>query len=635
MKAPKFTKLFQSLVEMPERATFELLSDSEAFERTALKEHPTRPSYAALFQAKALAFLLFDFDDNRLLSPAPPWVPNVTHFSELEACAIASSNDGRLKSFVFDESRLMHLLWTPTENALAWNIPQVIRDFIRANSVARVVIIAGGARDEGPLKNTASGFGLSDLEQRVLISTITTGSIRAAAESLNIAYGTARATLVQAARRLGQPNTPALVRTIVEASFGVFPDDAKSPTLFSEMLQITQRQAQLALLVVSGATRHEAASAMNISVPLVKKELELIYTNLQIESAAELSRIMVEVQALRAFARTTDGAPGFLDRAIEPARFAVRPSTNELIGWSDYGPASAKPILVVHSNWSCRAVPSELLVALQKRGWRPISIDRPGFGATSLGSSTPDNPFEQAVQDTLHVMDKLRIEKFAVIARAGSDFVRILKASAPQRVGAVVLVSPTLPTKVSRKRTGIMGTMKDVFQIDSLIELFFRIVCSQISLERVEMLTRAIVKGASVDEALCDNPQFIYDRFRAVRPFSTGNFLGGIYEQGVISRGDFAFPKIEVIDWVIMQGDDDNHNSLEDVKAHWSTILPQSTVINVKGGGRFLTSSHPQIIVDQLEAMTKRGTRKVNSARRIRRTHLEPQVDSRQVAPNQ
>ncbi len=600
-KDGRFASVFQRLLDAPDAATAEIRSDPGRFEKHLLEAEYGAVPNAPLFQIGAMAFLLFDAEGRRLPLEAPGWVPAVQHFGELEQRAARVSPDGRLMSLPGSADAPIHILWAPVGETDHWNLPQLVRTAARSAPVARVALVAGGAADEGLLETAVRGFGLSTLEQRAVLAVVRTGNGRAAAARIGLTHGTVRAALVQAARRMGQPNMPAVVRTVVAAAFGIFPEDASSSTLLTEMLQLTSRQAQLALLVATGTSREDAALALGVSPAVVKKELEFIYAGLQVQSAAELSRLIVEVQALRAFARAADGTPGFLNPVIEPARFAIRPNGRELIGWSDYGPASGRPVLVVHSNWSCRAVPRELLQALQKSGWRPISIDRPGFGATHLGRSTAQDPFTPAVEDALQVMDQLQIGKIAVVARAGTHFVQMLKAAAPTRVGPVVLVSPTLPTSASERRSGIMGTMKEVFQSPRLTELFFRVICAQLTVERIEMLTRAVVKGTEADEALCENPQFIRDRFRAVRPFAAGNLLGGIYEQGIISRGGFAFPDIEVSDWTILQGDADNHNSLEDVERFWGRILPGTPVVRVRGGGRFVTSSHAEMVAEHLQ----------------------------------
>lgn len=339
----------------------------------------------------------------------------------------------------------------------------------------------------------------------------------------------------------------------------------------------------------------------------------MLYANFGVQSATELARLIVEVKALRLFARSIDGAPGFLATAIEPTRIAIRPQTMEAIGWSDYGPASGKPVLVVHSNWSCRAVPRPLLVELQKRGWRPIAIDRPGFGATHLGNSSRDDPFGQAIADTLQILDSCRIGRIAVIAKCGAQYVHALKQAAPDRIGPVVLVSPTPQTAPDGKRVGLVGMIKEAYmRRPHLIELFFRMICTQFTLPRVEQLTRAIVKDSPGDTALCDDPQFIRDRFRALRPMATGNLAGGIIEEHVISQGLPAITPLAVDDWVILQGDEDIHNSFHEVERYWRKVLPCTQIVQVPAGGRFMTSSLPGLLVDHLEDLSE--ARRIGSA---------------------
>ncbi len=599
-RSSRFSVLFQRLLDAPEQALAEIQTNPAGFEEQVLAQADTSgPLNAGLFQMGAVGYLLFAPDGTRLRLEAPDWVPAARSFAELETAAIARSPTGRLIALPGTDGRRLHLLWAPISEAMAWNLPERVR-LAAEDSAARIALVAGGALDQGSLENAVRSFGLPDLEGRVVAAVVRTGSSRKAAANLGIAYATVRAALSQAARRMGQPNMPAVVRTVVAAAFGIFPGDAHGPALLADMLQLTLRQAQIALLVANGVSREDTAHAVGASPAVAKKELELIYATLGIASAAELSRLIVEVQALSILARATDGGPGFLDPAIEPARFTVRPNGREIIGWSDYGPASGRPVLIVHSNWACRAAPRDLVRELQRNGYRPMAIDRPGFGATHIGRSSAEDPFAQAVDDTHQIMDQLRLDQISVVARAGTHFVHMLKARAPGRVGSVVLVSPTLKTSDSHQRSGIMGTMKEVFQSPRLIELFFRLISAQLTFSRTEQITRAVVKGTAVDEALCDDPQFIRDRFRAVRPFASGNLIGGVYEQRIISHGGFIFPPINVQDWTIIQGDADSHNSFDDVVSHWGRLLPGTPIVRVPGGGRFLTSSHPALIVAQL-----------------------------------
>ncbi len=534
----------------------------------------------------------------------PEWIPKVERFGDLEALAVRHSIDHRLLTFEHKEVQYTHAIWAPVSETEDWNLPSSIREAITNEEADRIVLVAGGVASGGLIDSAAGWFGLSDLQRRVVGSIVRTGSARAAAHELGIAYSTVRESLALAAKRMSLPNMPAVVSAVVSAAFGIMPWELDSAIILSDMLQISERQARIALLVSTGASRKQAAQATGVSDGVVKKELDNLFASLGVRTAAELAKLIAEIQALRLFARSTAGAPGFLDPAIEPSRFSIRPEGRQIIGWSDYGPVSGKPVLVVHSNWSCRAVPRPLVLALQKQGWRPIAIDRPGYGATHLGQSTRENPFAQAVDDTIQILDQLNIKKISIVARCGAQFVHVLKRRISSRIEAVVLVSPTPATDETGQRIGVVGSIKEAFfRSPRLIEFFFRIICAQITLRRVEQLTRAIVKGSIGDTELCGDPQFIRDRFRALRPFAGGNFMGAVYEEMVISHGGYDLPPLSVTNWAIVQGDDDNHNSFDEVINYWSPLVPNAKIIKVQGGGRFLTSSHAEQLASILEEL--------------------------------
>ena len=293
-------------------------------------------------------------------------------------------------------------------------------------------------------------FGLSGLQQRVVCSVVRFGSGRAAAKELGLSYATVREALALAARKVAAQNLPALVRRVVEVLFGIMPNHFGNAEELAEWLPLSERQCQICELISEGIGRQAAAIAMRLSVAVVKKELEQIFAMLVVASAAGLARIWSEAQALRFFARATDGPMGFFDPSIEPTRFLPRSDDQQVIAWSDYGPASGKSVLVVHSNWTCRSVPRMMVMWLQAAGWRPIAIDCPGFGKTHAGSLLVSNPFDQAVSDAAAVLDSLKIARAAVITRRAGQFTNVSsnhsaselvrsysprRARLPQRVG--------------------------------------------------------------------------------------------------------------------------------------------------------------------------------------------------------
>jgi pimeloyl-ACP methyl ester carboxylesterase/DNA-binding CsgD family transcriptional regulator len=602
------------MIDAPDQHLKLLRHDVEAYTEDAVEheaEGPTANNFLPTFEA--LGFILFDRALHRVPLPGKAWLPEIQKFEQLDARTVRRSADGRLIVLDSEYQRCFHAFWAPVSETSHWNLPDNVRR-VALTGQERLVLIATGAANGGPLVGAAKSFPLTDLEQRIVVEMVRHGNARRVAARLKLAYPTVREALAQSARKCRQPNTAALIRMIVAASYGVFPSALNHLQIITDMLQISPRQARIALMLVSGESRSDVAQALNISRSVVKKELEYIYETLGLSSVSELARLIVETQALALFTRATDGAPGVIETGIEPSRFLVRANGREVVGWSDHGPASGKPVLVVHSNWSCRAIPGPLVAELQKRGFRPIAIDRPGFGATSPGSPAATEAFTLAVDDTLRVLDHLRISKIPIIARCGAQFVHALKSLAPDKVAQVVLVSPTPPTTLSGLRHGVVGTVKEAFyRSPRLIQLIFRVICAQVTLPRIEHLTRAIVKGSPTDERLCEDPAFIRDRFRSIRPFSTGNFSGAIKEERLISMGGHSLSALYVSDWTVLQGQCDTHNDVLEVESYWRAVLPDSHFLSVADGGRFMTHSHAALVTQALVDAADREPRTLPS----------------------
>lgn len=599
----RFTPVFQRMIDEPDTMLSALQADPRAFERDALQlEGGTHQASAALPNREFFGFAIFAGDGAVVSMDQPDWLPGIASFEDLQTHVDPRSADGRFLLLMRGGMPTFGI-WAPVEETSSWNLPASVRETASRHPGARVALFISNRRQS--IEMAVSSFGLTALQQRVLASVVRTGNIRRAANEVGVAYGTAREAMVAAAERMNLPNSAALVRTVVAAGFGILPGDIDMTTQLADMLCISERQSRVALLIGNGSSREEAAQAIGVSVAVIKKELQVLFATFGLQSAIELARLVTEAQALRAFARAVDNPPGFLDPAIEPSRFLIRPNAPGTIAWSDYGPASGKPVLIVHSSWCCRAVPRPLIAALHKRGWRPIAIDRPGFGATSQGRSCAEDPYSQAIEDAVQVLDTLKIDSIPIIARCGAQFTHAFKAALPDRVGPVLLVSPSPQASASGKRYGVVGAFKEAFyRSPRLIEMFFRVISAQFSLGRVDHLMRSVSRGAPVDDLLCEDPQFMRDRFRALRPFASGNYIGGIFEEMIVSHGGWDFQPIEAKDWIVLQGEDDPLNGLREVSDYFSRLLPEAAFEIVPGGGRFLTSSHPDLVVERLVRLT-------------------------------
>ncbi|MCH2236494.1 MAG: alpha/beta fold hydrolase [Blastomonas sp.] len=612
MKAPTFDPVLQRVLDDPDHYLDRVRLDPEEFARSIFEEK--RNFYlplGAIPTLASVAIYVFRPDGTIISERRPAGVIDNLPFDELFEQLAPPDSGPRIQLLRWNDNLSLRAVRLTNSNALQVNLPLQTREALHSHSDSQLLLCANSMLGSKALSVSAESFGLTSLQTRVVCAVAWSGNGRTAGEELGLSYATVRETLGQAARKVGAPNLPALVRRVVESSFGVLPNHYGSAVELAEWLPLSPRQCQICELVAEGISRRGISSAMRVSLPVVNKELENIFAALEIDSAAALARTWAEALALMFFARATDGPLGFFDPTVEPTRYLPRADDHQIIAWSDYGPASGKPVLIVHSNWTCRAVPRRMVMRLQAAGWRPIAIDRPGFGKTHPGRISADNPYEQAVIDTANVLDRLKIQKIAVIARRVGHFVTILKQMLGDRIGPVLLTSPSSPTTDSGRRSGVVGVIKEAFfRSPKLIELYFRLVTPQLSLERMEKLTRDICKGSPPDEKLCNDPQFIHDRYRAIRPFATGNMEGAIIEEMQVSRGLFELEPLSAEDMMILHGVHDNHYSFEEMVAYWSEKWPSAEIRKVEDGGQFLTSSHPELLVDALEEILRLSSAK-------------------------
>lgn len=605
MKTPKFDPVLQRLLDDPDHYLDEVRLDPERFERKVLQEKRNlSSSLGAIPTLASVAIYVFRPDGSVITEHCPEGLPDDLIFGELFDQLSPRDSGPRIQLLRWTNSFNLRAVRLLNCDALQVNLPYHIREALQTHPDSQLLLCANSTLGSKALSGAAESFGLTSLQRRVVCAVAWSGNGRKAAEELGLSYATVRETLGQASRKVGAPNLPALVRRMVESSFGVLPNHYGSAVELAEWLPLSPRQCQICELVADGISRRGISSAMRVSLAVVNKELENIFATLEIDSAAALARIWAEALALMFFARATDGPLGFFDPTVEPTRYLPRADDHQIIAWSDYGPASGKPVLIVHSNWTCRAVPRGMVMRLQAAGWRPIAIDRPGFGKTHPGRISSENPYEQALIDTTNVLDRLKIQKTAVIARRAGHFTTMLKHILGDRIGPVLLTSPSSPTTDAGRRTGIVGVIKEAFfRSPKLIELYFRLVTPQLSLARMEKLTRDICKGSPPDEKLCNDPQFIHDRYRAIRPFSTGNMEGAIIEELQVSRALFDLKPLEAKDAMILHGIYDNHYSYKEMVGYWSIKWPLAEIRAIEDGGQFLTSSHPKLIVDCLEEL--------------------------------
>ncbi|MBX3480965.1 MAG: alpha/beta fold hydrolase [Caulobacter sp.] len=494
------------------------------------------------------------------------------------------------------------MAYGPVALARGWALPEDSLRQLEKTPCAVVVLAIAGADTLESLSDACDSFGLTPGETRVVIGLIATGNLRDAARQAGVGYGTARKAVFEAMRRMGVTRQTAMVERLLKLSLGVWPVGREGDAVLSDTWGLTARQGALAYRVSVGMSRTEAARATGVSEAVAKKELAAVFAALGVNSMAALSRFVVEARALSMLTDVIAGGLRQGDEVIEPLRILPRPD-GSFIGFSDYGPRSGAPVLVLHSSSSTRPVPRRLVRALHAARFRPIAIDRPGFGMTDprRAADHPD-PFDAACPDIARVLDALKIERIDVIARGGAQVAMAMAARMPERMGRVILINPDPPTRPDERRRGPIRAVKELFfRRPELIELFANTMAAHISEDRARQVIARLVEGSAVDTAAMADPLNYADFYRGIRMFMTGRAVGYVREQMAMTRSDPP-PLSDASDWRVFIGAADPLHDHRHVDAYWRGLLPGARFETIADGGRFIAMTHADRIVASLSA---------------------------------
>lgn len=489
--------------------------------------------------------------------------------------------------------------------ASSWILPPEIRERPELAGGHVVVLATITSLRATPLKAACESFGLTGLQTRVAMATIRCGTIKQAAAHLGISYDTARESLSEAMRRAGVDRLPALVASLASLAFGVLPQSGGAP-LLEDIWGLSPRQVALASLIAEGLSREAAARRLGISAAAAKKELDRIYACLGVSSAAGLARMVVEAQALSCTTAATRGHVALSHDHAEPLRMLPR-ADGSRVAWSDYGPASGKPVLVVHSSMTSRPVSRGLVAALQAEGLRPIAIDRPGFGMSDpIDGAEPGrhDPFAAAVADVLLVCRKLGISALDIVARGGAQHVLALADTAPGLIDRVVLVNPDPHTQEEGRRAGPLGAVKEAyFRNPRLVAMMGRLIAAHLTRERLLRMMERSFAGSPPDQMALRDPQVVTDYYRAVRMFAAGRIAGYVNEQIAMATATRPSPRVGTRRWSVIVGEHDTLHDPAEVHAYWRAVLPDARFVEAKGAGRLLALTEPHRVASALGAI--------------------------------
>lgn len=457
---------------------------------------------------------------------------------------------------------------------------------------------------EARFRAFALDFGCSPAVVRTLVALLRTCDVRLAARTMGISYETAREQLDSARATVGAKNLTRLV-TLIGLGIGQTGEDGEEcDQLLAAAYNLSGRQVKIAATIADGATRNAVANTHNISEAVVKKELARIFEATGVSNAIALARALVELRLLAIYANLSATRHLAGEPAAEVLSVAVR--RGRTIVASDYGPASGRPVLVLHSSMTTRHVNSGLVYALQSEGYRPISIDRPGFGDTDAAPSAcvGQDFLDLAARDIVDFCAARRWRQIPLVSRGAAQIVMALHHIRPDLIAAAVIMNPDPDAQSSTKETGFIATMKKNFaRRPWAVGIMSRWVVKSMTFERVRDHVHRAAAGCDADARAMGEPRNIGDYYRALVDFRRGKLDGFIKEQGALATTGKPNHVRGTPHFALLIGEGDSLHDPKETLQYWRDVLPDADVSIVSGTGRFMSYSHPEIAVNALARM--------------------------------
>lgn len=450
------------------------------------------------------------------------------------------------------------------------------------------------------LERFGDAFGLSPAVIRTVIALYEHTDVKAAAKAAKVSFNTAREYLAQARAAIWAPNLPRLITWAGVGSLGL-DASGESDHGVGELFSLSVAQRRIAGLVADGASRKEAALALGISEALAKKQLAAVFAATGVSSAIGLARLFADLRGLAVVAGEVppDPYPPPFSRTL-----VVEDEHGRRIVASDYGPVGGRPVIVLHNTMNCRGVDRALVAALQDRGYRPISPDRPGYGDTD--PAPPDCPGEAYLQrcasDVEALCAQMNWPRVAVIAHGPVHVVLALLRACPDLIEKAVIDAPEPDSASSEKAVGMIPNLKRQFaRRPWAVASVFRVITALASYQRISAIMREWTSGSPADKAAMEDPALMMDFYRKLIPFREGRIDGLVREQVIqaTSGKPGLQPNSQKLTFLI--GATDFMHDATETLDYWRSVLPEARFDMIPDAGRFISYSHPHLLVDALE----------------------------------
>lgn len=446
-------------------------------------------------------------------------------------------------------------------------------------------------------QRAAQAFGFTPLEARLAEALLDAPNLNEAAERIGVGRETAREALKKAMRKAGARRSPDLVRRMMDLMSGMGAPIGDVEAVLRDLFGATPAEAKAAARFAEGLTAREVAAALGVKEATVRGQLKAVFAKTGVNKAKDLVRLTVEAGALTAFTEASE-------TVVEPVDPEGRPRVLSLEGgrrvaFVDYGPKGGRPVVVFHGYSTGRILPINFVAMLHRAGYRPMAVQRPGFGLTDP-APTPEVHLATQADDLIAVLAALKLRKVDIMVRDGSTAAGLAFAARyGDRISRGLLMNPRAPREIERSQLSLIGAVsRSMLKHPELITPLGEMLRRQ---TRTDLLTRTVRKSletAPADKAATDDPLILARVLRDARGMSARTIAGWAAEMAVYAMG-WTLPDT-------IGGDRWNLLFCEGLQwpvqvEHWRAAFPDAPITFIKDAGFLAYYTHPAEVIAALE----------------------------------
>lgn len=435
-------------------------------------------------------------------------------------------------------------------------------------------------------------FDLADSERQTLQQVLASHDIAELADRLGLSPAGARKRVAALYRAVGVSGLGGLLAQTTRLLTDEFVSDHQIEDGLRSVLGLTPAQASVARLVSQGHDLPGIGARLGLSPHTVRDHARVALERAGLPRLKDLAQVASEAAATHAVAMGSDGLHHDRGGLLDATRILRRGGRQ--IGVADYGPSDGVPILICHGGMGMRRVGPELAAAFQAEGFRPIGIDRPGFG---LSDPVVADHFEAAADDMAHVLDAFSLRHTVVAGLdGGAPAALAFWQRHGSRLAMGVLLAPRPPASPRGGTRVVDRFARAAMARPDIINALWHNLRRRAGSAMAGRLTDRLFSGHPVDAALLAEPEFRAGMMAELLTCGIRSGAGIIAEQTAYRHWQPAGggpPR----DWLILVPDGDPlwAPSLADRRSVWA-VLGEPHWRQLDGAGRFAITSHARQI---------------------------------------